>query len=189
MATTGEPNAKSYADVVASAPPALDQGISKNDNNKTNGDAHLVAQAMAEPPSRTNSDTLHGGSSTTSAVQPPTPGEYAGTGLDDALRSPVRSRHRKTGSRGSGKSNGISNTKPSSSTSSESSVLDANDYNLVYERYNDGEGGRLTSIKPADDYEQNLKQRDRGKPPNGSTKGELDLVSGRQAAAGWERSG
>src|SRR6266480_2287741 len=101
MTTTGSPNAKTSADVVAAAPPALDQGISKNEDNKTNGDAPLVAETMAESTSQTNSDTLHGGSSTASAVQPPTPGEYSGAGLDDAACNPVRSRHRKIGSRGS----------------------------------------------------------------------------------------
>ena len=189
MATIGNSNVKSYAEVVAAAPPGLDQGINENEDNKTNGDSPLAAKAMAEPPSQTNGDTLHGGPSTASAVQPPTPGEYTGAGLDDTPRSPMRSRHRKTDSRGSGKSNGISSMKPSSSTSSESSVLDANGYNLVHEKYDDGDGGRLTSVKPADDYEQNLRQGEKQKKPKVSTKGELDLVSGRQAAAGWERSG
>jgi 2-acylglycerol O-acyltransferase 2 len=79
--------------------------------------------------------------------------------------------------------------KPSSSTSSESSVLDGNGYNLVHEKYDYGEGGRLTSVKPADDYEQNLRQGEKEKKSNVSKKEELDLVSGRKAAAGWERSG
>ena|SRR5579871_3608605 len=189
MATTGEPNAKTYAEVAASTPPAMGQSVSKSEENKTNSDTAPVVQAMAELPPQTNGNYLHGDSSTISAIQPPTPDEYTGTGLDDGSLSPVRSRHRKTGSRGSGKRNNISNMKSSSSTSSESSVLDANGYKLIYEKYIDGTGGRLTSVKPSDDYELNIKQGEMEKKMNWSTKGELDLVSGRQAAAGWERSG
>jgi len=194
--SAGDPEVKSFAEVVVASPPAPDEGVSKNEGKPTNGDMPLAvpgdntyAEAVIEPPSKANGDTDHGDSSTASAVQPPAPGEHTGTGLDNPPRDHIRSKHRKTGSRGSSKSNGISKTKPSSSTSSESSVLDANGYNLVFEKYDDGEGGRLTSVKPPDDYEQNLIQGENEKRPDTSTKGGLDLVSGRQAAAGWERSG
>jgi len=66
------------------------------------------------------------------------------------------------------------------------------DNNLVYQKYQDGEGGHLTSVKPPEDYEQNLEldEKER-KSPHASTKREqeLGLESGRVAAAGWERSG
>jgi hypothetical protein len=104
-----------------------------------------------------------------------TPGEYEGAGLYDAPKSPMRFGHRKTSSRGSLRSNASSKKKSE---------------NDLFEKYDDGEGAKLTSVKASQDYEHNLACSEKGGKPNGvQTKGEMELVSGRQAAAGWDRSG
>lgn len=147
------------------------------------------AEAAAEPapplPEETGDEVEKQYDVPAPAVQPPTPGEFTGVGLDEAPRSPMRSGHRRVNSRGSNKSNG----KLKASSSSESSIVSQTNLNLVYEKHSDGDGGKLTSVKPPADYEQNLMQGESEKTPNVKTKGELELVSGRQAAAGWERSG
>lgn len=86
--------------------------------------------------------------------------------------------------------NGIKSSKKKGST-------DEKVENVVYEKHDDGNGGQLTSVKPTEDYEKNLKTVEKEFKPitNGkkesSSKGEqeLELTSGRVASAGWEKSG
>jgi len=165
---------------------------------ETNGEVHpavsmkkTYAEAVSQPappplPEETDDEGNEADITPTATVQPPTPGEYTGTGLDESPRNSMRFTHRRIGSRGSNRANG----RPARASSSESSsVVSQNDLNLVYEKYSDGEGGRLISIRQLPEYEQNLKLDEREQMPDVQSKGELELVSGRQAAAGWERSG
>ena len=149
--------------------------------------AEAVSQPVPPPlPEETDDEGNEADITPTATVQPPTPGEYTGTGLDESPRNSMRLTHKRVGSRGSNRANG----RPAWASSSESSsVVSQNDLNLVYEKYSDGEGGRLISVRQPPEYEQNLKLNEKERRPGVQSKGELELVSGRQAAAGWERSG
>jgi hypothetical protein len=118
--------------------------------------------------------------SNSNAAAAKSPGEYEGAGILEAPTSPRHKRLSSRSSRSSMRANGL-NKAPS-----------REDNNLVYQKYQDGEGGHLTSVKPPEDYEQDLAldEKER-KSPHASTKREqeLGLESGRVAAAGWERSG
>jgi 2-acylglycerol O-acyltransferase 2 len=148
------------------------------------------AQVTSEPPAESNG--LPNGSPEHSAIKynaVQSPGEYVGAGILDAPVSPARG-HKRLGSRGSrGSLNGVKSPKKQLSIGSENSD------NVVYEKHSDGNGGQLTSVKPTEDYEKNLKQGQREEKLNANgasaTKGEqeLELTSGRVASAGWERSG
>lgn len=72
------------------------------------------------------------------------------------------------------------------------STSSLNSEDTLYESYH--HNGQLTSIKPPDDYEENLAldEKERKRKTNGaSSKGEqeLQIASGRIAAEGWDRSG
>lgn len=152
------------------------------------GDKSYAEAAVSSPPplpEDTDDEDVERDTTSAPAVQPPTPGEYTGTGLDEAPRSPTRFGHKRAGSRGSHKANG----RPKASSSSSSSIVSQTDLNLVFEKYSDGEGGKLTSVRPPPEYEMNLQQGEKERAPAVKSKGELELVSGRRAAAGWERSG
>lgn len=151
------------------------------------------AEATLEPPSKSNGlpnnpPGTKNSSNNYKAVQ--SPGEYEGAGILDAPASPTRG-HKRLSSRSSrGSLNGIKSTKKKGST-------DEKVENVVYEKHDDGNGGQLTSVKPTEDYEKNLKTVEKEFKPitNGkkesSSKGEqeLELTSGRVASAGWEKSG
>ncbi|KAI9717330.1 MAG: hypothetical protein M1812_004857 [Candelaria pacifica] len=96
-----------------------------------------------------------------------TPALYTGEGTDDAPRSPVRKPHKRNGSP---KVNGEKH--------------ESNETKLVQEKYQDADGERLTSIKPSAEIELALRQNGRSQ----KTERE-ELVSGRKAGAGWQRSG
>lgn len=176
-----------------------EQGESGNNEPQTNGEvqppapeppgdkSYVKAAASSPPPlpEDTDEEDLKQDMTPAPAVQPPTPGEYTGAGLDQAPRSPIRFSHKRAGSRGSNKANG----RPKTSSSSSSSIVSQTDLNLVFEKYSDGEGEKFTSVRPPAEYEMNLKQDEKEERPDVKSKGELELVSGRQAAAGWERSG
>ncbi|MCJ1471880.1 diacylglycerol O-acyltransferase 1 [Lambiella insularis] len=94
--------------------------------------------------------------------------QYFGEGEDDAPRSPLRKPHKRNGSV---RVNGLKNK------SSAQSVL--------VEKFQDRDGEHLTSVKPLDFDESNEPNRkDPAKPTVAA-----ELVSGRRAGAGWERSG
>ena len=184
----------------SAAPPepveeALKQTETPNKEPETNGEVLPLekshAEAVSQPgppplPEDTDEEIGEADDTPTATVQPPTPGEYTGAGLDESPRTPLRFSHRRVGSRGSNRANG----RPTRASSSESSIVSQNELNLVYEKYSDGEGGRLISVRQPPEYEQNLKLDEKEKRPNAGvqSKGELELVSGRQAAAGWDRS-
>ncbi|KAE9962715.1 hypothetical protein BLS_010103 [Venturia inaequalis] len=123
------------------------------------------------------------------AVQ--SPGEYEGAGILDAPPSPTRG-HKRLSSRSSRSSLRGAKTLKKNGSSDEKAEA------VVYEKHEDGNGGQLTSVKPTEDYEKNLKTDEKEYKPitNGnkeekSSKGEqeLELTSGRVASAGWEKSG
>lgn len=93
-----------------------------------------------------------------------TPELYAGNGEEESIsRSPRRNLHKKSGST---RVNGFSN--------------DSKDAGVIIERYEDKDGEHLVSIKTASDGPQGKRR---------STRRNSELVSGRKAGAGWERSG
>jgi hypothetical protein len=135
------------------------------------------AEAVVEPPPPTATNGwLEVDSSESNGNLPvKSPGEYVGKGILDAPTSPVRG-HKRLGSRSSRNSLKTNGIKKQSSSDE-----------LVHERYQDGRGSRLTSLKSTEDYHLALEQDAREKTP--SSKEEVELASGRVAAAGWERSG
>ena len=121
-------------------------------------------------PPKTYSDAAHEGLSSHGSFDSDTASHYVGEGENDAPRSPARRSSKKNGSL---RVNGMS--KKSSSQS------------LLVERYRDRSGERLTSVQ-SDDFDEGLRQDEKEKsPPKQSSSSEL--VSGRRAGAGWERSG
>lgn len=92
---------------------------------------------------------------------------YEGEGVDSSPKSPARAHRRKT----SLKSNGSIGKKHGERVQSD-----------VYEKHADSNGQPLTSVKPSDDYEKDIRT-DR-KPMRRNS----ELKSGRQAGAGWHRS-
>jgi len=142
--------------------------------------AKSYAEAAVEPPPPKTNGARNGNTSNQSdynAVK--SPGEYEGSGILDVPTSPVRG-HKKLGSRSSRSSLKTNGVKKGRSNASENNEL-------VYEEYQDGKGGQLTSLKPSEDYERALKTYK--KEGAHTRKGEQELASGRVAAAGWERSG
>jgi 2-acylglycerol O-acyltransferase 2 len=178
-----QPSEHSDAETNGVAPNITQPPIPEPPGDLTYADA--AAESPPPLPEETDDEGAGQEDASAPAVQPPTPIELTGVGLDEAPRSPSRFGHRRGGSKGSIKANG----KPKTSASSESSIVSQSDLALVFEKYPDGQGGKLTSVRAPPDYEQNLLQDERERSPNVRTKGELELVSGRQAAAGWERSG
>ena len=96
------------------------------------------------------------------------PSQYIGQGEDDAPRSPLRKPHKRNGSL---RVNGLRNK-----TSAQS---------LLVEKFQDRDGEHLTSINPLDSEDSGQQTQ---KSPSRRTGGG-ELVSGRRAGAGWERSG
>ncbi|MCJ1431771.1 diacylglycerol O-acyltransferase 1 [Xylographa pallens] len=97
-----------------------------------------------------------------------TPSQYIGQGEDDAPRSPLRKPHKRNGSL---RVNGLRNK-----TSAQS---------LLVEKFRDRDGEHLTSINPLDSEDSGQQTQ---KSPSRRTGGG-ELVSGRRAGAGWEKSG
>ncbi|KAI9704384.1 MAG: diacylglycerol O-acyltransferase 1 [Candelina mexicana] len=100
-----------------------------------------------------------------------TPGLYTGEGKDDAPRSPVRKPHKKNGSP---KVNGVEH--------------ETDESRLVDEKQEDADGEHLTSVKPTAGFEVALRQGKKESLTSQKTERE-ELVSGRKAGAGWQRSG
>lgn len=134
------------------------------------------AQAAVERPPQSNGQKLNG-------MPVKSPGEYEGSGILEAPpQSPTKSSFRRPRAKGS----------RSSLRGKSMSTTSLNSEDTLYESYH--HNGQLTSIKPTDDYELNLAQDEKERKPirdRKSTKGEqeLEIASGRIAAAGWERSG
>ncbi|KAF2434939.1 DAGAT-domain-containing protein [Tothia fuscella] len=122
------------------------------------------------PPSTTNFDAVK------------SPGEYTGSGILDAPTSPVRG-HKKVSSRSSRNSLRVKEANKKESKD------ETEDGGLVYEKYQDGNGARLTSLKSTDDYNDAIQTVRRELRVQHSPARERKLASGRVAAAGWETSG
>jgi 2-acylglycerol O-acyltransferase 2 len=118
------------------------------------------SEAAKQPPPRLNG---------THNNEPPS---YSGSGLGDTPRSPSRT-HKRVSSK-------PSNSRLNGSVKKERDM----DNGSVQEKYRAANGDvELTSIKPADEYEEELRidQLERNKR-------RAELVSGRRAGAGWARS-
>ena len=102
-----------------------------------------------------------------SILQEPDKEQYEGSGQDNTPRSPIR-KGRKRGS--SSRSNGFEKAKKDERSNSQ-----------MYEQYKDGDGELLTSMKPSDNYEEPRQDKKEVKKKD-------QLVPGRMAGAGWQRS-
>ncbi len=92
------------------------------------------------------------------------PTQYIGQGEDDAPRSPAKKVHKKSSSL---RMNGKSKEKEGS--------------RVIIERFQDKDGEHLTSVKLPYDHEKRKHISHHGRQPS-------ELVSGRKAGKGWERS-
>ena len=111
---------------------------------------------------------LMNGSIRPSIPQEPDKEQYEGSGQDNTPRSPIRKAHKRNLS---SKSNGSKKAKKDERSNSQ-----------MYEQYKDGDGELLTSMKPSDNYEKELRQDKK------EAKKKDQLVPGRMAGAGWQRS-
>ena len=152
---------KSYA---AAVEENLDVGVKKEN---LDGEVKTVISTSIQSNSKGKDDAPRSSGRTT-------PTQYIGIGKDDAPRSPTPKSHRKPKSNGSARMNGYKKEEEQNG--------------LVEENYRDKDGERLTSIKPATDHETDLMQ-DEEELPVVKKNDNQALVSGRQAGAGWERSG
>lgn len=109
-------------------------------------------------------------------LDPPTPPEYSGAGMGDAPQSPGRGHKRVSSKPSDSKLNGNGNVQKERMSENGS---------IVREKYvsANGSGDLLTSIKPSDDFEEELRQDETERK-----KRRGELVTGRRAGAGWERS-
>ena len=136
-----------------------------------------AAEEGASPHSHTNGldgvEELNAQSILTNgSIRPTTPQEpdkeqYEGSGQDNTPRSPIRKGHKKNSS---SRSNGSKKVKKDERSNSQ-----------MYEQYKDGDGELLTSMKPSDNYEKELRQEKKEAKKD-------QLVPGRMAGAGWQRS-
>jgi 2-acylglycerol O-acyltransferase 2 len=188
---------KSYAEVAVKPPPrtngsekhdptpahSLNEHVEPESSTPSPSDPSCLddppksyAEAAIEPPPQTNGHQTNG-------TYAKSPGEYEGSGILDAPPlSPTRSSFRRPRTKDS----------RSSLKGKSMSTTSLNSEDTLYESYH--HNGQLTSIKPTDDYEENLArdEKERKATSNGkASKGdqELQIASGRIAAEGWERSG
>lgn len=133
-------------------------------------------------------------------------GEFTGEGLDEAPKSPVQVAHarphRRTPSKlasqsatGAESSNGQKQKRPSTPSKPAhlkkqvAEGLNGQQQKLVYEKFESPDGKQLTSVKPDDSYEEGLRQDEKEyKEEEKKQDSKNELVSGRRAGAGWERS-
>ena len=136
-----------------------------------------AAEEVASPHSHMNGldgvkevnveSVLTNGSIGPSIPQEPDKEQYEGSGQDNTPRSPIRKGHKRNSSL---RSNGSKKAKKDERSNSQ-----------MYEQYKDGDGELLTSMKPSDNYEKELRQ-------DKEVKKKDQLVPGRMAGAGWQRS-
>jgi len=99
--------------------------------------------------------------------------ELSGQGRDESPRSPMRRAQRRSSS-----SKGLNNGR----AKEVDEPMEGN--KLVYEKFQNGDGEALTSVKPAEDYELALRQDE----VEASHQRKNELASGKRAGAGWESS-
>lgn len=105
--------------------------------------------------------------------------EYSGQGMDESPRTPiVRKTHKRVSSRAS---QGSLNRKKSPSG-------DEGPPKLIYESFGNDESKQLISVKPHDAFENSPKEEEKEKAQHDRSSSRDDLVSGRRAGAGWEKS-
>ena len=105
--------------------------------------------------------------------------EYSGQGMDESPRTPiVRRTHKRAGSRSSHSSTGKKR---------EPSEDDAPP-KLMYEQFANKDGKHLTSLKPDENLEQVMRIDEKKEPEHKQALSRDELVSGRRAGAGWEKS-
>ena len=133
--------------------------------------ADSVRQDSFLPP-RTNGDIIEKSSNGHARKEVNIPEQYVGQGEDNAPRSPVRKPHKRNGSiRAIG------------------AKKEKDDHSLVVERFQDTEGEKLTSITTTSIYEEGVRLGEKEKKPSMKHNERHELVSGRRAGAGWQRSG
>lgn len=101
--------------------------------------------------------------------------QYTGEGMAESPRSPTRKPHRR-----------VSSKSMNGTTSRD--VSDGLQPKLVQEKFEGKDGDTLTSVKPPNGYEENLKLDKKERPQKHKRAPSENLVSGRKAGAGWEKS-
>ncbi|KAK4949621.1 diacylglycerol O-acyltransferase 1 [Elasticomyces elasticus] len=102
--------------------------------------------------------------------------------MDASPRSPTRGIHRRISSR-------PLNGHEKDMSSAEARVSENSDSpNLVYEQFQNKEGEHLTSVTPADGYKDPQQQDQAETNKHERTPSRDELVSGRRAGTGWDRS-
>lgn len=195
------PGVKSYADIASETPPSEPaEPITAETSAELHMPKPVKPQINTAPGPKSYADMVLQTPPDSPRERPAdwrvdnsTPQELEGKGLQESPTTPTFG-HRRAGSRHSPKPRSRNRDSWPSAESKvpEESQEDMED-NIVYEKYTGGNGEHLVSVKATADYEENLKVDEREKKRNreSETKGEqeLELVSGRQAAAGWEKSG
>ncbi|GAB7349543.1 hypothetical protein MBLNU459_g0244t1 [Dothideomycetes sp. NU459] len=100
--------------------------------------------------------------------------QYTGAGMDESPRSPIRKPHKRTPSRST----------PNGQKKDDS---DGSQRKLVYEEVSSKDGEQLTSVKPQDNFDTEPPVEEKS-PQEQKPLTKEELVSGRRAGAGWERS-
>ncbi|THW67940.1 diacylglycerol O-acyltransferase 2A [Aureobasidium pullulans] len=107
--------------------------------------------------------------------------EFTGEGRNDSPKSPAQMHrpHKRTSS------------KSMSPKKTVSEGTDGQQQKLVYEKFESPDGKQLTSVKPDDSYEEELRTDEKEAPKQKEQQvrdSKDELVSGRRAGAGWETS-
>jgi len=104
--------------------------------------------------------------------------EFSGQGMVESPRSPTRKAHKRVSSR---------NLNGGLAAAAE--INDGPVKQVVYEKYANGDGEHLVSVKPPASYEAGLRQDEIEKPVKHQRQSSKDeFVSGRQAGLGWHTS-
>jgi len=108
------------------------------------------------------------------------PQELTGQGSAESPRSPRRVHKRHSSKAMNGERKDDKDEKEQGAKS----VDEGTQNKLVYEKFGNGDGESLTSVKPADGYEEGLRQD----KVEDSRRRKTELASGRTAGSGWDRS-
>ena len=211
----GSPELESFAQTVKElSPPAtngnavVSSGIPPTNGMSGDKTPESYAKTVEEHPPATDGNAIvSGGVPPTNGMSgDKTPETFEGAGSDSSPRSPVRKAHKRLSSRSLNESANFSlPLKRESQPELQHKQRQEQDGvperegepgGLVYENFENKSGENLASIKPFDDYHSSTEQREikqaTGEPPKDRPaqrqRQNSELVSGRRAGAGWQRS-
>ncbi|TKA48308.1 hypothetical protein B0A49_12506 [Cryomyces minteri] len=141
------------------------------------GEAKSYAEAVKEhgEPEPYVEATEEGANDNTHQNGDATPEQFVGAGMDETPRTPIRGLHKKSSSR---HVNGVKKEKSEDTPSK-----------VIYEKHQSPDGEHLVSVETTREYEIALAAGKRERSRQREERRESELVSGRRAGAGWERSG